>query len=76
MPERLFETVSDVQLRKCAENSPERIFSLLSQEKGELLTWLIRLLSKVAVNPQSKMDPFNLGTWNVQFQNSYNLLSR
>lgn len=60
MPERLFSKVSDVQLRMCAENTPERIYSLLSEKNSQLFRWLINLLARVS--PQkTKMDPFNLG---------------
>ena len=61
MPERLFETVTNVQLRKCAESEPERIFTLLPRSKQDLLSWLVQLLARVALEPDSKMDPFNLG---------------
>jgi len=60
MPERLFSTVTDVQLRMCAENNPERIFTYLSGSNQELLKWLINLLLEAA-REETKMDPFNLG---------------
>lgn len=60
MPERLFSSVGDVQLRMCAENTPERILTLISRPNSELLKWLINLLAKVSPT-KTKMDPFNLG---------------
>lgn len=61
MPTRLFSSLTDVQLRMCAENTPERIYTLLDGTTKSLYHWVVNLLTQVALHPESKMDPFNLG---------------
>ena len=62
MPKRLFEGISERQMRSFAEGNSISISSSLPPLYQTLFHWLIDLLAEVASHyHSSKMDPFNLG---------------